>query len=116
LKCRFKLTSIPPEFSFCVQVKIPPALATLQNFIRCHDTKERFQHSACTIDTPDIQLGPFDNQGESDYLGSNNEIEYGDKLGHNITPEERQQAENCQDQIAQAMWEDYENELARRAE
>jgi len=118
LKCCFKLASIPPEFPFHIQAKIPPALAALQNFIRYHDAKERFQHSAHTIDTPDVQPGLYDNQrlGEGDYLGSNNEIEYRDELGYNITPEERWQAENRRDQIAKSMWEDYKNELARRVE
>jgi hypothetical protein len=89
LKCHFKLTSIPPEFPFHVQCKIPPALAALQNFIQYHDAKECSKNFAHAIDTPDIQP-LFVNHGEGDYFGSTHEIDYGEELGCNITLEEKQ--------------------------
>jgi hypothetical protein len=77
--------------------------------------KECSKNSAHAIDTPDIQP-LFANHGEGDYLGSTHEIDYGEELGCNITPKEKRKADDRREQIAQAMWQDYQNELARRAE
>ena len=43
LKRRFTILDCPPEYSMAVQVRIPPALAAVHNFIRIHDKDEIYK-------------------------------------------------------------------------
>ena len=80
-----------PEYSLEIQARIPAALAAMQNFIRSHDPKD-----------------------EGPQTANDNIIHYnsgsGDEAGPTVAPKEDEQ----RDQIAQAMWDDYQRVCKER--
>lgn len=95
VKRRFRLMVAGPEYSRGVQAKIPAALAFLHNFIRHHD--------------------PFDEAEENSDRDSIKPPEQQDinpeELGKYVTQAERNRASAKRDEIAKAMWADYEKEV-----
>lgn len=97
-KRRFASLTRPPEYSMSIQVRVPPALATIHNFICAHDPAE---------------IQDFDNErleGE----GAHGE-DRGDLARGPAGPRERMQANERRDRIAQAMWAGYQAHLLDRA-
>jgi hypothetical protein len=99
LKHRYWILIIPSEYDMKVQVRIPPALAALYNFIHIYDPDE-FTNEALTR---------FINSREDDphVFGILSE-----------GPPTRQAWDHAsikQDRIAQHMWDDYVAVLAERA-
>jgi hypothetical protein len=87
----------PPEYNMEVQVRIPPALCAIHNFIRVHDEEE---------------IHDFDEVVSSN---QNEDCGYG-VLSHGpANRAERDQAAIKRDLIAEAMWVDYQRVLAQRA-
>ena len=100
-KRRFKLMVAAPQYSLSTQAKIPAALAALHNFIRIFDPDD----GALDDDGGDDQ-----SQGAS-LPGMMGEINQ-DHLGHYITQVEKDRANERRDNIARAMWEQYQGILA----
>jgi hypothetical protein len=92
LKRRFRILQLPPEYDMSVQAQLPAALAALHNFIRQYDPGEIRMFED---DQPlDFQMGAHP---ASD-----------DELGRGlVTPNERAQANQRRDKIADEMWEQY---------
>ena len=93
LKRRFHILLLAPEYDLDIQAQIPTALCAIHNFIRKHDPDE----------------GPL--LEARDHRGRD--------VGHDIpaTEEVEQQGTTMgtkRDQIAQAMWEDYQRVLVER--
>lgn len=78
-----------------IQARIPPALAAVHNFIRIHDPEE---------------IQDFNFLAEDPLRG------YGDLGVGPANEEERAEAASMRDNIAQAMWDGYQAELASRME
>jgi hypothetical protein len=94
LKRRFRILLLAPEYSLDIQARIPTALCTIHNFIRMHDGDE----------------GPL--------LGQNNTHLYDNSDG-NTHPAaagivEQEEADLRRDQIAEAMWADYQRVCQER--
>jgi hypothetical protein len=87
LKRRFVILIHPPEYGMHIQVRIPPALGALHNFIRIHDPGE--------INDFTFENLRFDVDGE----------EGGDLAVGPAGAVERKRATDKRNQIAQAMWE-----------
>lgn len=83
-----------------IQVRIPPALAAVHNFIRKHDAEEIY-------DFNDIQEDPEPGLA----LAGTGELARGP-----ASRTEKEQAAGARDLIAQAMWEDYQALVAARAQ
>ncbi|CDO74273.1 hypothetical protein BN946_scf184647.g2 [Trametes cinnabarina] len=97
LKRRFKILTIPCEFSMAVQARILPALCAIHNFIRIHDGDE-INNFATDFYDP----SPGERNGE---------------LGDGAASvAERERAARIRDQIAEEMWQDYQNVLERLAD
>ena len=86
----FVILTHPAEYDMAIQARIPPALCAVHNFIRIHDANE--------IDDfpPDIQ---DQNPGEF----------YGELAAGPAVRAEKERSEIKQDNIAQAMWESYQD-------
>jgi hypothetical protein len=101
-KRRFKLMVVAPQYSISTQAKIPAALAALHNFIRIVDPDD------------DAQDGE-DNEGSSSSAQSithSNLMEVNQAhLGHFISQAEKIRADKQRDDIAKAMWNDYQRVL-----
>ena len=87
LKRHFRILLLAPEYSLEIQAQIPAVLAAIQNFIRSHDPKDKGPQTA--------------NDNIIHYNSSS-----GDEAGPTVAPEEAE--DEWQDQIAQAMWDDYQ--------
>ena len=81
----------PPKFDMSVQAQIPPACASLPNFIMKHDPN----------DVNDLVTA----YGEPKTC--NGVEDFGTLAQHHITRQEKQRAEVLHDNIAQAMWDSY---------
>jgi hypothetical protein len=79
-----------------IQVRVPPALAAVHNFIRVHDPDE---------------IHDFNNDAVSDLNPGYGELAMGP-----ASIAERDEAGAKRDRIAQAMWGAYQVELASRQE
>lgn len=92
LKRRFKILVYPPEISINLQARLPPALAAIHNFIRDLDPTDLNDfHEA-----EDIQPG----------------WRSGDLADGLPQRAERERANNRRDDIANAMWVQYQQHLA----
>lgn len=98
LKRRFRILLIAPEYNLDIQAQIPTALCAIHNFIRQHEPEE----------LPAI----VDNLPESDYLDHTHDL----SAVELIEEDSQSQPSIRRDQIAQAMWEDYQHVLLERAE
>jgi hypothetical protein len=95
LKRRFRILQLAPEYSLDIQARIPTALCAIHNFIQCHDADE---------ESPSATDDSFDHHNED------NEP-HGEQV---VDPEEENEVDQQRDQIAQAMWDDYQRVCAER--
>lgn len=99
VKRRFRILVHPPEYDLDVQARLPPALAALHNFIREHDPDDLAEYEGAEDPQPGVRQDP-EGAGE---------------LARGVPrAPERNQAVRRRDQIAQAMWVQYQEELERR--
>ena len=94
LKCRFCILLLLPEYNLMVQACIPSALCAIHNFIRHHDPGEG--------DLPQIPL----------LMDSQNDFLPYAPPGITNDAAETAGAWTMRDNIAQAMWDDYQAILA----
>ena len=101
LKRRFRILLLAPEYDLDIQARIPAAAAVLHNFIRIHDPTEQndieFQDAEDDNDTNDRDIQAGDQMN-----ADNNE----DGNEHNVR----------RDNIAIAMWNQYQTILLERQE
>ena len=93
LKKRFKVLLLAQEYSLASQAQIVPALAALHNFIVTHDPSE--------ISLQEVETEPNADDVWSTYQAA-------------IPREERTRAGQRRDNIALAMWEEYNARSSRR--
>ena len=99
LKRRFRILRIPPEYGMGVQAQIPPALAALHNFIRQYDPQEIQMYDDELRDEPlELQMALHPESA-------------GELRTVSVTPNERRQANERRDKIADDMWEQYRDYL-----
>ena len=89
-----------PEYNLRTQAKIPLALGALHNFIHIHDPTD-------------------DAETTCDYLAYSEQVNYGadinpEHLGAYISQAEKDRASITRDNIAKAMWVDYQGYLAEQ--
>jgi hypothetical protein len=94
LKGRFRILHLAPEYNLDIQAQIPASLCAIYNFIRTHD------HNEGPILERDLH-----NQNYEDFEGG--DLDFGE-------PEQGATMSARRDQIAQAMWEDYQQILIQR--
>jgi hypothetical protein len=101
LKRRFRILQLPPEYSMSIQALIPPALAALHNFIREYDPDEiqTYDNNNEPVEF-ELQMGPSGSVGE---------------LEGQVMREEPVRANGRRDEIADAMWDQYQRYLESRA-
>lgn len=100
LKKHWAILVCPPHFDMGVQVKIPPGLAALHNFIM-------------DVDPNDIDhclSGNHDNDHDPNQ-GIMIEWEFGNLAEGCITNAEKARANRLCDRIAQEMWDSYQSAL-----
>jgi hypothetical protein len=95
LKRRFRIFQLAPEYGLNIQARIPTALCAIHNFIRHHDANDPSQPA------PD---DAFDHHNDDDQP-------HGEQA---VDPEEENEADQQRNQIAQAMWDDYQWVCAAR--
>jgi DDE superfamily endonuclease len=118
LKNRFRILLLPPEYDMGTQARIPPALCALHNFIRHHDPLE-------IIDF-DNEVGSEDDEGDEDDEGEAHgegegeaqgegegeaRSEHGELSSSAVGPHERERAGRKRDEIANEMWDQYQQFL-----
>lgn len=89
LKKRFVILTHPSEYGMAIQARIPPALCAVHNFIRYHDEDEIHEF---VLDLHDQNPGDI----------------YGELAAGPAVRAEKERAEIRRDNIAQAMWESYQ--------
>jgi hypothetical protein len=94
LKRRFRILVHPAEIDMAFQARIPPALAAIHNFIRVHDPEE-------------LAGFPESESFESGFIS-------GELAAGQTRPAERRQANTRRDEVAAAMWVQYQAELQQR--
>jgi hypothetical protein len=97
VKRRFALMTAAPEYDLHTQSKITLALCVLHNFIRVHDPQDLSGEKKEEVEAELNRRAP--RRGPEEY-------------GHYVSPEESSRASNRRDQIAKAMWEQYQSYLA----
>lgn len=104
IKARWSILTHPPHYNMHVQAKIPAALVALHNFILDHDTT-------------DLDRWIVDEQAE-DLLPGNRRaapVDFGQlSTAQTISNTEKRRAGIKRDELAQTMWDDYEQYLADR--
>ncbi|KIK29881.1 hypothetical protein PISMIDRAFT_88327, partial [Pisolithus microcarpus 441] len=98
LKRRFRILTVPPEYSMRVQARIPPALACIHNIIRTWDP----------VDLEDPEENPEENP-ESQDMGMSGSVADGVP-----TNADRDWMSAKRDRITECMWASYITEWARR--
>jgi hypothetical protein len=96
-KKRFKVLVVPQEYPLRSQAQLVSALAVVHNFIRIHD------------------LDDFPEEEDEEDEGREEDRDIGTLQG-NITTNEHERAVERRDEIAQAMWADYERRGRRRVQ
>jgi hypothetical protein len=96
LKRRFRILLLAPEYNLDIQARIPTALCAIHNFICTHDAKE----------------GPLSGPGGEHYHGNDNCHDFDPAHGE-VDPREID-ADVRRDEIAQAMWEQYQQICVER--
>jgi hypothetical protein len=102
MKKRFGILTRPPQFSMAIQAKAPPGLAATHNFIVDHDPGD---------------IGEYLEDNEADLdpnPGHPQENEFGTLADGAVTLTEKHRAMAKRDDIAQAMWDDYQRVLLSR--
>jgi hypothetical protein len=100
-KNRFNILEQPPRYPMSVQVRIPPALCALHNFILRHD-----------LDDVKLDLDEGEEEGVEVVDEEIDLVQFGDLGFGVITQEVQERACRKRDQIALAMWTDYTAYLA----
>ena len=104
LKRCFQVLRDPPEYDMDTQTLIPPALAALHNFIWQYDPDEIQMYgddAPLDLPSPALHMGPHPET-------------LGELQMYEVTPAERVQAKERQDQIANSMWQQYQQYLESR--
>jgi hypothetical protein len=104
IKRRWPILSATPQYSFRTQAEIVPALCALHNFIRWRDPYE-IEMFGGVQQTYDECFGM-----PSNVLSSQRPV------FTRVTRSEQLRADTRRDDIANAMWTHYQNELSRRAD
>ncbi|KAJ6505136.1 hypothetical protein C8R45DRAFT_761237, partial [Mycena sanguinolenta] len=104
IKHRWTILTRPPHYDMNIQSKIPSALVALHNFILDHDEE-------------DIDRWILDEGAEDNLRGNRREQEI--DFGHLsttgwVSAAEKDRAEKTRDEIAKAMWDDYQEYLDTR--
>ena len=102
MKKRFGILTRPPQFSMAIQAKAPPGLAATHNFIMDHDPGDINEY----FDDNEEDLDP--NPGYPE------ENEFGTLADGAVTQAEKDRATVTRNDIAEAMWNDYQQVLASR--
>ncbi|KAF7349661.1 putative transposase [Mycena sanguinolenta] len=104
IKHRWTILTRPPHYDMKVQAKIPSALVALHNFILEHDEE-------------DIDRWILDEGAEDNLRGTRREqeIDFGRlSTTGRVSAAEKERAEKTRDEIAKAMWDDYQEYLDTR--
>ncbi|KAF8156547.1 hypothetical protein B0H34DRAFT_658132, partial [Crassisporium funariophilum] len=94
MKKHFGILTRPPQFSMAIQAKAPPGLAATHNFIMDHDPGDI---NEC-FDEEDLDPNP----------GHPQENEFGTLADGAVTQAEKDRATEMRNDIAEAMWNDYQ--------
>ncbi|KAF8983857.1 hypothetical protein BDQ17DRAFT_1194606, partial [Cyathus striatus] len=95
VKHHFHLMVAAPEYSLEVQSKVILALCVLHNFIHIHD--------------PDDHMDRDELERRDLGLSQRAPVRMAADFGHSISVEESNQAERRREEIAKAMWTQYQN-------
>ncbi|KAE9407629.1 hypothetical protein BT96DRAFT_809067, partial [Gymnopus androsaceus JB14] len=100
VKSRWEVLNRPANFDMSIQARIPPALAALHNFILQFDP----------MDIEDFLNDPniFNEELDTEYYSNDM---YGNLAMDTPSREEKEEAEKMRDEIAQSMWEQYQQWL-----
>jgi hypothetical protein len=117
LKRRFKLSTIAPEYPLKIQAMFIVAEGVLHNFIRIHDPDD----DTSNLDNTWMEsLHMFGGSRACAFSNGSNQSDtdeediQGGELGSEITSEERERATKHRDDIAKAMWQQYQQVLQER--
>lgn len=108
VKKRWAILTRPPHFSMKIQARIPPALAALHNFILDHDDTDLEDFADVFDETPGLARDQEEEEAARRDVGTLSD--------HRTTEREKALAAAKRDEIAQAMWEDYQRELHERGQ
>ena len=104
LKKRWAILTRPSQFPMSIQAQVPPGLAATHNFI---------------MDVDPLDIDNYLNGDEDDLdpnPGQPQENEFGTLAAGAVTQTEKNRATLQRDDIAKAMWEDYQRVLRERDE
>ncbi|KJA25660.1 hypothetical protein HYPSUDRAFT_134136, partial [Hypholoma sublateritium FD-334 SS-4] len=96
LKKHWGTLTWPPQFDMTVQVQVPPGLAVIHNFTMDVDPRNIDNYLGGNAD--DLDPNP----------GQQQENDFGTLAGGAVSRAEKNRAMVNRDNIAQAMWEDYQ--------
>ncbi|KAJ7802459.1 hypothetical protein B0H13DRAFT_2389572 [Mycena leptocephala] len=114
VKRRWSLFTRPQEYPIEVQARFVCTIGALHNFIRIHDTADDAQD---LVTNPPYLATPLRREDSlRDFLGDEPREISAEELGMDISTEERDQASDHRDRIAEQMWQDYLRCLAERGE
>ena len=99
IKCHFQILVVPPEYQMKEQVMIPPTLCALHNFICRYDPFEPDGHKDKDKDK--------DKELDTTFLNSIDPLQYGFLATALPTRASHANAEQWWEDIAEAMWRDY---------
>ncbi|KAF9442364.1 hypothetical protein P691DRAFT_681619, partial [Macrolepiota fuliginosa MF-IS2] len=94
VKQHFQLMTVAPEYSLDVQSKIILALCVLHNFIHIHDPDDLMEDSDLEVRDQELSQRP--------------PAHFTSEFWHTISWDESKQADERRDEIAKAMWEQYQ--------
>ena len=97
--------SAAAEYSLSTQAKIPGAIAALHNFIHVHDPDDLAHDDGDNSDDSETEDFEYFNTGDNPITP--------ESLGGHISQAEKDRASAKRDEIAMAMWNDYEELQAR---
>lgn len=102
LKKRWAILTRPPQFDMSVQAQVPPGLAATHNFILDVDPHDIDNY----LDGDRDDLDPNPGQPQAN--------EFGTLAAGAVTRTEKNRATSKRDDIAQAMWDDYQQVMRER--
>jgi hypothetical protein len=110
-KRRFKLSTTAPEYPLKTQAMFIVAEGALHNFIRIHDPDD----DTSNLDNAWIESLQMFGGSRAHALSNRSDTDEEDiqegELGFEITSEERERATRHRDDIAKAMWQQYQQVL-----
>jgi len=114
LKRRFKLSTIAPEYPLKTQAMFVVAEGVLHNFIRVHDPDD----DTSNLDNTWMESLQMFGGSRAYAISNGSEMDEEDiqdgELSSEITSEERERAMKHRDDIAKAMWQQYQQVLRER--